>query len=109
MSFCCDAPLANEMGHNVCTMCGKVQSVCLDTTNTSYAHVTRHYIVKPYTRKSRFVKKCLSLLRCIPTCKIDEKLLFFLKTRKIETPEDLHQEIGLYPTKGRRPYEFIMY
>jgi len=71
--------------------------------------LTNFYIVKPYTRKGRFEKKILQLLQCQLNYSLDEKLVFFLSTRKIATPEDLHEEISLYPTKGRRPYNGIMY
>jgi hypothetical protein len=97
-----------ESGYNVCTQCGKLGRQTLDTRNVVYNHQTS-VMVRPYSRKSRFEKKVLGLLRCLVNYQIDERLVFFLKHRKIETPEDLHTEIGLYPTKGRRPFDSIMY
>jgi hypothetical protein len=97
-----------ESGYKVCTQCGKVGRQSLDTRSVVYNHLTS-VMVRPYSRKSRFEKKVLGLLRCLVNYQIDEGLLFFLKHREIHCPEDLHMEIGLYPTKGRRPFDSIMY
>ena len=96
-------------GYNVCTSCGKVMKVALNTELCSYTHTPRHYIIKPYSRKSRFFKKCLAMLRCMVQCKVNEKLLKFLQTKRIETPEDLFQKISEFPTKRRRPYDSVMF
>ena len=109
VSNCCQARCAVDNGHFVCTLCGKVGGVHLETTVTTYNNLGQFYLVKPYTRKGRFEKKILQLLQCRLNFNLDDDLLFFLKTRKIKTPEDLHEEIGMYPTKGRRPYNKIVY
>ena len=108
LSSCCKAVCTTDAGYRICTNCGRLVQHALDTCNTSYNH-TSSIMFKPYSRRSRFEKKVLGMLRCLVNYAIDEKLLFFLKHRKIKTPEDLHQEIGLYPTKGRRPFDSIVY
>ena len=107
-SECCKADLVSESGYRVCVACGKLHAMSLDVSNVSFNH-SSCYISRPYSRRSRFEKKVLGLLRCMVNYKIDTDLLFFLETRNITDPEGLHQEIGLYPTKGRRPFEAIMY
>ena len=107
-SLCCTSETASEGGFVLCLCCGKIQSPALETGCTSYNH-SSYYMAKPYSRKSRFEKKVLGLLRRRANHKIDEDLMIFLKTRKIKTPQNLLCEISLYPTKGRRPYSAIMY
>ena len=108
LSKCCKSRLVPESGFLCCPECGRLGQQALDTRNVSYNHSTS-MIVRPYSRKSRFEKKVLGLLRCLVNYRIDDDLFYFLKHRKINTPEGLHQEIGLYPTKGRRPFDAIMY
>jgi hypothetical protein len=62
-----------------------------------------------YSRKSRFEKKVLGALRRLSAHKIDEDLMAYLLDRNIETPEQLMHGIATHPTKGRRPYLYIMY
>ena len=108
LSKCCKSRLVPESGFLCCVECGRLGQRALDTRNVSYNHSTS-MIVRPYSRKSRFEKKVLGMLRCLVNYRIDDELLYFLKHRKINTPEDLHEEIGLFPTKGRRPFDSIMY
>ena len=108
-SRCCQQMLVIDDGYNVCTNCGAVERISLDPNTCAYNHTPRHTIIKPYSRKSRFFKKCLALLRCLVNCKIDEKLFLFLKKQHIKTPEDLFTQISKYSTKKRRPYDSIMF
>lgn len=105
----CCGPLANEDGYFCCTECGKIIQPALDTEHCSYNHLPKYLISRPYSRKSRFFKKCLGLLRCMMNYKIDEKLVAFLEKRKIITPEDLFQQISKYPSPKRRPFDCIMF
>ena len=107
-SSCCQYDQVCENGFMLCMNCGKIQAQSLETSITSY-NQSSYYMSKPYSRKSRFEKKVLGLLRCLANHKIDGDLMIFLKTRKIKTPQDLLGEISLYPTKGRRPYSAAMY
>jgi hypothetical protein len=108
LSRCCKFETIPESGFNVCMNCGRLGNQSLDTSNVVYGDISCR-IMKPYSRKSRFEKKVLGLLRCLVNYRIDEDLLFFLQHRKIQNPADLHREIGLYSTKGRRPFDNIMY
>ena len=108
-SRCCHSILISDDGYYICTQCGIVERPCLDTGKTSYSHTPKFTIVKPYSRKNRFFKKCLALLLCQANCKINEHLLEFLKRKPIKTPEDLFTYMGKYETKGRRPYDTIMF
>jgi hypothetical protein len=87
-----------EGGFNVCTNCGKLGARALDTRNVVYNHLTST-VSQPYSRKSRFDKKVIRLLRCLVNYEIDEDLLYFLQHRKIKSPKGLHRAIKLYPTK----------
>ena len=109
VSSCCGGNCDIDGGYLVCTLCGKVNRRHLETRCTSYGNLTNFYLVKPYTRKGRFEKKILQLLQCQLNYKLDDKLVKFLRTRKIDSPESLHEGMSQFPTKGRRPYNGIMY
>ena len=106
MKCCGDIILDN--GFNVCTNCGRTFGRCLETRLTAYGTAS-HYFPRGYSRKSRFEKKVLGALRRLSSHKVDAELMEYLRCRDIETPQKLLSEIGGYPTKGRRPYIFIMY
>ena len=108
-SRCCENTLIVDDGYYICTNCGTVERPCLDTGRTAYNHTPKFTIVKPYSRKTRFFKKCLALLLCQVHCKLNEHLLEFLKAKPIKTPEDLFVYMGKYETKGRRPYDAIVF
>ena len=108
LSRCCRFDVVSENGFILCMNCGKIQSPALETSCTSYNH-SSYYMVKSYSRKSRFEKKVLGLLRCLANHKIDADLMIFLKPKNIKTAQTLLSEISRYPTKGRRPYSAIMY
>ena len=108
-SSCCQVLTIVDEGYNVCSGCGRMMNMALNTELCTYADTPKHYIFKPYSRKSRFFKKCLAMLRCMTHCKIDEKLLKFLKCKTIRTPEELFTEISNFPSKKRRPYDSIMF
>ena len=108
-SRCCKYDLVLDGGYHVCTECGKIERPCLDTVHTSYNHTPKYTIAKPYSRKSRFFKKCLALLMCQVNCNLDEKLIAYLRDKDIKTPEDLFRHMGDFPTTKRRPYDSIMF
>ena len=104
----CGGLMISENGFRVCTSCGRTTGRHLETSLTSYSSNSL-YFPTTYSRKSRFEKKVLGALRRLTSHKIDEDLMKFLKPRNIETPEQLLHGIGCFPTKGRRPYLYIMY
>jgi len=95
-------------GFQICSGCGKTFTRFFETKIMSFSQ-SNLYFPKGYSRKSRFEKKVLGALRCLNSHKVDEKLMAFLKTKNIETPQQLLKEIGRFRTKGRRPYMFSMY
>ena len=97
-----------DNGFNVCTFCGMTMGRHLETRLTAYSSNSL-YFPTGYSRRSRFEKKVLGALRRLSSHKIDEGLMEYLKDRNIETPEQLLHGIGTYPTKGRRPYLYVMY
>ncbi len=106
--ICCQTESVIEGGHYYCSMCGRAMGVVLETSQTCFSQ-SIHFVSPGYTRKTRFVKKVLGSLRMLTSHNVDEDLMFYLKTRKIETPRDLIENIALYPTKGRRPYQYAMF
>ncbi len=104
----CCGEIIMENGFNVCIDCGRTFGRCLETRLTAYGTAS-HYFPRGYSRKSRFEKKVLGALRRLSTHKVDAELMDYLRCRNIKTPQQLLADIGGYPTKGRRPYIFIMY
>ena len=91
-----------------CTECGKLIRQALETSSTSY-NQRSYFMPRGYTRRSRFVKKVLGSLQLHATHKIDPELVMYLKDKNIQNPTQLLKVIAKYPTKGRRPYQFVMY
>ena len=104
----CGGMVVVENGFRVCTSCGRTTGRHLETHMTSYGSTSLYFPVG-YSRKSRFEKKVLGALRRLSAHTIDENLMAYLKERNIQTPEQLMHGIATYPTKGRRPYLYIMY
>ena len=89
--MCC-GNVVTENGFRVCTSCGRCLGRLLETTLTAYNQATPYFPVG-YSRKSRFEKKVLGALRRMSAHKMDERLMEYLRTRDIQTPQELLQEI----------------
>jgi len=105
--MCCGDIVTDE-GFDICTGCGRTLGRHLETRLVAYAQGAL-YFPRGYSRKSRFEKKVLGALRRLSVHKVEVELMDYLKTRDIQTPQQLLREIGQYPTDGRRPYIYIMY
>ena len=109
LSLCCDCELVSDMGYMTCIECGKQSTQHLETNSCSFTHKPKDMMSRSYSRKSRFFKKCLRMLRCRMNYRVDDNLVKFLKTKEIETPEKLFLEMSLFPCKKRRPFDAIMF
>ena len=109
LSLCCDCELVSDMGYMTCSGCGKQSTQHLETNSCSFTHQPKVMMSRSYSRKSRFFKKCLRMLRCRMNYRVDDNLVKFLKTKEIETPEKLFLEMSLFPCKKRRPFDAIMF
>ena len=108
----CGGSLDNDMGVYFCRLCGTAQSRVLDTATTAFKQ--SHAVLKnTYSRKNRFEKKLLAALRCHVEYSVDPDLLKFLQDRSnhINTPQDLLDNISIYPMKRgrRRPYLYVSF
>ncbi len=106
----CNGKLVEDFGMLFCGTCGigtrKICDARLTAFNQSYG-----VLKGPYSRKSRFEKKLLASLRCNVNYVVDEDILKYLQSKRIENPQDVLFHISKYKVaRGkRRPYLYVMY
>jgi len=105
---CCGTTEIKDNGFVYCSGCGVLINRMMDLSVTSF-NQSSHYMPEGYSRRTRFVKKILGALMLTASHIIDEKLMEYLKKRKIDTPEELLSTIAKFPSRGRRPYQFAMF
>ena len=99
-SRCCKSLVVEDEGYMYCTMCGVRTRRYLETSVTSFNQST-FFMPVGYTRRSRFIKKIIGSLRLMTTHEVQPELVDYLRTKNIQTPQQLLNSMTKFKTKKR--------